>query len=75
MIPEDNIPVGKPVPRIDSFEELEPAGPELTDEEKAWPVASLRARADSFEEIGPAISSEVGTEATDRTSPGAAPRS
>lgn len=31
---EDNIPVGKPVPRIGSFEEIEPAGPDLTDEEK-----------------------------------------
>jgi hypothetical protein len=53
MIPEDKYPVGKPVPRIDSFEEVESASPELTDEEKSWAVVSLQARNDSFETLPP----------------------
>jgi hypothetical protein len=73
--PEDNIPVGKPVPRIDSFEEIESGGPDLAEDEKAWPVATFRARADLFEEIEPAIPSEADTEASERTPPGATTRS
>ena len=61
MNSEEKFPVGKPVPRIDSFEEVESAGPDLTDEEKAWPVAALRARADSFEELE-ARQADAGTE-------------
>jgi hypothetical protein len=61
MNSEENLPVGRPVPRTDSFDEIELAGPELTDEEKAWPVAVLRARADSFEEIE-ASQGDAGTE-------------
>lgn len=58
MTPDDKFPVGKPVPRIDSFEVIEVAGPELTDEEKTWPVAAVQARTDSFEVIGEAIPAE-----------------
>jgi hypothetical protein len=57
---EDEVPVGKPVPRIDSFETVEPAGPDLTDEEKAWPMASLQVRSDSFEAV--AAAPPTGTE-------------
>lgn len=49
MNDEDKFPMAQPRPRIDSFEVVEPSGPELTDEEKAWPVVALQARTDSFE--------------------------
>lgn len=49
MKPDDELPVARATPRSDSFEELTPDGPELTDEEAAWPVAAVRARSDSFD--------------------------
>jgi hypothetical protein len=59
MKPED-----RPVSRSDSFEVLAPDGPELTDEEAAWPVASVRARADSFEVSHPEVVVRVPCDAT-----------
>ncbi len=53
MTPDSDLPVGRPVPRINSFEVIESAGPTLTDEEKSWPVAALQARIDSFEVLEP----------------------
>lgn len=52
MNPESTFPAGVPIPRIDSFEVLEPDGPELTAEEANWPVAAVPARIDSFEVVG-----------------------
>ncbi|MBX9624568.1 MAG: hypothetical protein K2X82_12240 [Gemmataceae bacterium] len=50
--PEDEWPVGRPVPRIDSFEVIEgDCVVPLTDEEKTWPVGRPVPRIDSFEVI------------------------
>lgn len=54
MSADELYPTGTPIPRVDSFEVIEPGGPELTDEEKAWPVVALHPRSDSFEVIEPA---------------------
>lgn len=63
MTPEDTFPVGRPRPRSDSFEVVEPDGPELTDEEETWPIVTLQARTDSFE----IIESETPIRATEIT--------
>jgi hypothetical protein len=63
MNPEDEIPVGVPAPRVDSFEVIEPAGPSVTEEEKPWPVGTAQVRMDAFEVVerpGPASQKEVG---------------
>lgn len=54
MNSDAGLPVGAPVPRVDSFTEIEADGPPLSDEERAWPVVALRARGDSFEVSEPA---------------------
>lgn len=51
MTPEDEWPVGQPVPRDDSFEVIEGGAVELTDEEKAWPVGRPIPREASFEVV------------------------
>lgn len=48
MTTEENLLIGRPQPRIDSFEVVVPDGPELTDEEKTWPVVLPIVRTDSF---------------------------
>lgn len=59
MTDEDKFPIGRPLPRIDSFEVIEAAGPDLTDEETAWPVVALQARTDSFEVLSAPNETEV----------------
>ncbi|MBP3960318.1 hypothetical protein J8F10_34250 [Gemmata sp. G18] len=59
MTSDEKYPAGTPIPHIDSFEVVEADGPELTDEERAWPVVALQPRIDSFEVIDPVESQLV----------------